>query len=79
MKKSNISDFFVKINADHLSSSADFSKPVLWKGFEIKSHKRELIIPRPHTALFMCQVEYNAIGISAIDYWAYTSNSAIRV
>ena len=50
LKKANFPKFFVKINADHLSSSADFSNlcqkisklslPVLWKGFEIKSHQR---------------------------------------
>ena len=48
LKKSVFSNFFVKIDADHLSSSADFSNlcqkisklslPVLWKGFEIKGH-----------------------------------------
>ena len=50
LKKSNFSDFFVKIDADHLSSLADFSNlcqknsklslPVLWQGFEVKSHQR---------------------------------------
>ena len=42
--------FFFKIDGDHLSSNARFpnlckkilklSSPVLWKGFEIKSHQR---------------------------------------
>ena len=50
LKKSNFSDFFVKTDADHLSSFAYFSNlcqkisklslSVLWKGFEIKSHQR---------------------------------------
>ena len=50
LKKSNFFNFFVKIDADHLSSIACFSnlcqkiwnlsQPVLWKHFEIKSHQR---------------------------------------
>ena len=50
LKKSNFFNFFVKIDADHLSLTACFSnlcqkiwnlsQPVLWKHFEIKSHQR---------------------------------------
>ena len=46
--------FFVKIHTDHLSISFNFSnlcqkisklsETVLWKGFKVKSHQRELII-----------------------------------
>ena len=49
-KKSNYSDFFIKISANHLSLSAYFSilcqeisklsSSVLWRGFEIKSQQK---------------------------------------
>ena len=50
LKKINFFDFFMKINADHLSSTVYFStlcdkiskltSRILWKGFKVKSHQR---------------------------------------